>query len=110
MSEELIWKVKRKLNITWEDEDTNARVEDIMGDVGPWLVHKPGLTNPEYDFNAPGMERTLFLSCCLYEWNHIPRDEFEENYKHTIADVRARHEVAHYRKEQEAATNEQAQV
>ena len=102
MSEILTRQVKRKLNITWEDPTTDARVADIMGDVGPWLIHKLGLTDPEYDFSAPGTERNLFLSCCLYEWNHIPRDEFEENYKHTIADVRARHEVAHYLEEQEA--------
>ena len=108
MSEELIQRVKRKLNITWEDPTTDARVDDIMGSVGPWLIHKLGLTDPEYDFNAPGTERDLYLSCCLYEWNHIPRDEFEENYKRTIADVRARHEVAHYLKEQEASTNGQA--
>ena len=108
MSEVLTKQVKRKLNITWEDPTTDARVDDIMGSVGPWLIHKLGLTDPEYDFSAPGTERDLFLSCCLYEWNHIPRDEFEENYKRTIADVRARHEVAHYLKEQEAVTDGQA--
>lgn len=101
MSEALTLKVKRKLNITWEDSDTNARVEDIMSSVDPWLRHKLGIADAEFDFNAPGTERDLFLSCCLYDWNHIPRDEFEENYKHTIADVRAVHLVAHYRKERE---------
>lgn len=108
MSEVLTKQVKRKLNITWEDPTTDARVDDIMGSVGPWLIHKLGLTDPEYDFSAPGTERDLFLSCCLYEWNHIPRDEFEENYKRTIADVRARHEVAHYLKEREAVTDGKA--
>lgn len=108
MSETLTLRVKRKLNITWEDADTNARVDDIMGSVGPWLIHKLGLTDPEYDFDKPGTERDLFLSCCLYDWNHIPRDEFEENYKHTIADVRAQHEVANYLREQEAASDGEA--
>lgn len=105
MSELLTKQVKRKLNITWEDEDTNARVDDIMGDVGPWLIHKLGITDPGFDFSVPGTERSLYLACCLYEWNHIPRDEFEENYSHTIADVRARHEVKNYVKEQEAQTD-----
>lgn len=108
MSELLTNQVKRKLNITWEDEDTNARVDDIMSSVGPWLVHKLGLTDKEYDFSKPGTERDLFLSCCLYEWEHIPRDEFEENYKHTIADVRAIHSVEHYLKQQEAANDVKA--
>lgn len=108
MSELLTKQVKRKLNITWEDEDTNARVDDIMGDVGPWLIHKLGITDPKFDFSAPGTERNLFLACCLYEWNHIPRDEFEENYKHTIANVRAQHEVADYLKKQEAGSDAKA--
>lgn len=107
MSELLTKQVKRKLNITWEDEDTNARVDDIIGEVSPYLTHKLGLP-AEFDFSAPGTERSLFLSCCLYEWNHIPRDEWEENYKHTIADVRARHEVENYLKEQEAETDAEA--
>lgn len=107
MSELLTKQVKRKLNITWEDEDTNARVDDIIGEVSPYLTHKLGLP-AEFDFSAPGTERGLFLSCCLYEWNHIPRDEWEENYKHTIADVRARYEVENYLKEQEERTDAEA--
>ena len=94
MSEGLIRRVKRKLNITWDDEATDARVDDIMVSVGPWLIHKLGISDADYDFDTPGAERDLVLACCLYEWNHISRDEFEENYKHTIADVRARHEDA----------------
>ena len=108
MSEQLTKQVKRKLNITWEDEDTNARVDDIMVSVAPWLIHKLGIADAEYDFGTPGTERDLFLSCCLYEWNHIPRDEFEENYKRTIANVRAQYEVKHYLAEQEAATDGEA--
>ena len=105
MSELLTQQVKRKLNITWSDEDTDARVDDIMHSVAPYLKHKLG-ASAEFDFSAPGTERDLFLSCCLYEWNHIPRDEWEENYKHTIADVRARHEVENYLREKEAANGE----
>lgn len=101
MSELLTRQVKRKLNITWGDVETDARVEEIMGDVGPYLRHKLGLS-AEFDFSAPGTERSLYLSCCLYEWNHIPRDEWEENYKHTIATVRDQYAVAHYLEEKEA--------
>ena len=89
MMELLTQQVKRKLNITWEDEETNARVYEIMGDVDSYLRHKLGVT-AEFDFSAPGTERSLYLSCCLYEWNHIPRDEWEENYKYTIANLRQR--------------------
>lgn len=101
MSELLTQQVKRKLNITWSDEVTDARVDDIMADVDPYLRHKLGVA-AEFDFSKPGEERNLFLSCCLYEWNHIPRDEWEENYARTIANVRARYEVESYLKEKEA--------
>lgn len=108
MTEELTQQVKRKLNITWDDEETNARVDEIMGDVAPWLIHKLGITDPEYDFSAPGTERTLFLACCLYEWNHIPRDEFEENYKRTIKHVQDQNDVKHYLEAKEAGTDAEA--
>ena len=107
MSEQLTGQVKRKLNITWEDAETNARVDDIMSSVDPYLRHKLGVS-AELDFSAPGPERDLFLSCCLYEWNHIPRDEWEENHKYTIANVRAQYEVEDYLKRQEAETNAEA--
>lgn len=106
MSETLIQQVKRKLNITWEDPTTDARVDDIMISVYSWLKHKLGITDVSFDFSGPGIERDLFLACCLYEWNHIPRDEFEENYKHTIADARAIYSVAHYLNEQESESDE----
>lgn len=104
MSELLTKQVKRKLNITWEDEDTNARVDDIISSVDPYLRHKLGVS-AEFEFSTPGVERDLFLSCCLYEWNHIPRDEWEENYKYTIANLRQRYEVEDYLKRQEAQTD-----
>lgn len=104
MMELLTKLVKRKLNITWEDEETNARVDEIMSDVDPYLRHKLGVS-AEFDFSNSGTERSLFLSCCLYEWNHIPRDEWEENYKRTIANLRARYEVEDYLKRQEASTD-----
>ncbi len=110
MSEILVRAVKRKLNITWEDSETDARVDDIIDSVDPWLRHKLGITDADFDFSTPGTERDLFLSCCLYEWNHISRDEFEENYKRTIANVRAVHAVAHYLAEKEAATNGEAEA
>ena len=108
MNEELVFLVKRKLNITWEDPTTDARVDDIMGDVTPYLEHKLGVTSG-YDFSAPGAERSLYLSCCLYEWDHIPRDEWEANYARTIANVQARHAVDAYLKEAEGdGDNEEA--
>ena len=107
MNEALVFLVKRKLNITWEDATTDARVDDIMADVTPYLEHKLGVA-PGYDFSAPGTERVLYLSCCLYEWDHIPRDEWEANYARTIANVRDKHRVERYLKEAETDGDEEA--
>ncbi len=99
----LIEQVKRKLDITWVDEYTDRRVEDIMNSVAPVLKHKLGIADPDYDFSKPGLENMLFLALCLYEWNHSAH-EFDSNYANEIAQCRAMQEVA-YHKVQEGDSN-----
>lgn len=78
--------VKRKLDITWNDDVTDARVADIIAVGEPTMRHKLGL--PEgYDFTAPGQERNLLLAWCLYEWNQSG-NEFDGNYINDILQVR----------------------
>ena len=89
----LIDSVKRKLNITWSDADTDARVVDIMEDAAPKLRHRLGISDESFDFNKAGQERTLFLALCLYMWNHS-EDAFPVNYSEAIAQCRAVHIVA----------------
>ena len=98
MSENLFAQVKRKLNITWEDEETTARLTDIIQSAIPAMTHKLGIADPNFDFAKPGMENDLFKSYCLYEWNHC-LNEFDDNYANNIAQVRARNEVEHYQNE-----------
>ena len=104
MSETLFYQVKRKLNITWDDPETEARVQDIINSAIPDLIHKLGITDKDFDFSVAGAENTLFLSYCLYEWNHC-LNEFETNYASLIGQTRARYEVQYYL-ENEAAGNE----
>lgn len=104
MSETLVNQVKRKLNITWNDEDTNKRVTDIMADAIPDLIHKLGIADPNFDFSVAGTEHKLFLAYCLYEYNHCV-NEFDDNYSNEIAQVRAKHLVKYY-KENEVVTDE----
>lgn len=91
----LMGQVRRKLNITWDDDDTTARVEEIIDSAIPSLIHKLGIVDPEFDFSTPGMENNLFKSYCLYAWNHC-ENEFDDNYANDIAQVRAKHEVSGY--------------
>lgn len=91
----LLGQVKRKLNVTWEDDDTTARINEIIESAIPDLIHKLGISDPDFDFSVPGIENTLFLSYCLYEWNHVI-EAFDLNYERTIAQARTKHEVDYY--------------
>lgn len=92
----LIDQVKRKLDVTWVDEDTDGRISDIMNSAKVILLHKLGITDAEFDFSKDGPENLLFLAYCLYEWNHSA-NEFDVNYANDIAQCRAKHIVEHYK-------------
>ncbi len=101
MTETLYKQVKGKLNITWEDEETAARLNNIINSAIPDLIHRLGITDNDFDFSVGGAENTLFLAYCLYEWNHA-LNEWEDNYSKMIAQVRAKHEVTQYLESGEA--------
>ena len=84
--------VKRKLNITWSDPDTDARVADIINSAAAHLTYQLGITADDFDFSAAGIENILFLAYCFYEWNHA-LDEYEDNYRGMIMAARAKYEV-----------------
>lgn len=100
----LFGQVKRKLNVTWDDDDTTARIEEIIDSAIPTMLHKLGIADPDFDFSVPGMENILFLSYCLYDWNHCT-NEFDDNYANNIGQVRELHEVEYYRSESEGGTD-----
>ena len=85
--------VKRKLNITWSDPDTDARVTDIIQSAAAHLTYQLGISDGEFDFSVAGIENTLFLAYCFYEWNHA-LDEYENNYRGMVMAARAKFEVA----------------
>lgn len=84
----LLEQVKRKLNVTWNDDDTDSRIEEIVNNAIPSLKHKLGIFQTDFDFSVAGAENALFLNYCLYEWNHCS-NEFDDNYHQDIADIRA---------------------
>ena len=95
MNETLFAQVKRKLNITWSDEDTDSLVEDIINSATPIMVHKLGITDENFDFSKPGAENNLFRAYCLYEFNHCA-NEFDANYSNEIAQTRDKHILKQY--------------
>lgn len=90
---------KRKLNITWEDEDTDARLSEIIEDGIVELADKIGISDG-FDFSQPGQERKLLLAYCLYGWSNA-LDDFERNYASDILQARERWEVDRYGSEGE---------
>lgn len=103
----LLAEIKRKLNITWEDSDTNQRVEEIIESAIPSLIKKLGITDHEFDFSEAGHEKTLLKNYCLYEWNHCV-NEFDDNYSQDIAEVRRDWEVKYHLAESESENEEES--
>lgn len=103
MNELLLTQVKRKLNITWEDDDTNDRVKEIVDSAIPTMIFKLGIADQSFDFSVEGQENMLFKNYCLYEWNHCV-NEFDGNYSNEIAQLRAKHAVKYF---QEGDVNEE---
>lgn len=82
--------VKRHLNITWSDTDTEAKLIDQMCDAEVALNHKLGAT---IDYFVPGPERRLYLAYMLYSWNDC-LNEFDSAYRAEIMQIRHKYEVA----------------
>lgn len=96
MFEKLLEQVKQKCNITWYDEDTEARLKKIINSAIPTLTHKLGISQTVgFDFSANGAENTLFLNYCFYDWNHA-LNEFDDNYANEIAQIQQKYQVQYY--------------
>ena len=90
---------KRKCKVTWEDEDTEERITEIVENAGEALRHKLGMGDVTPDvFLKPGMTKTLFENYCMYDWNDM-LDDFEENYRKEIIAERHKYEVGNAKKE-----------
>ena len=98
---EFLKTVKRHLNVTWEDADTDARILDMMADAEIALNHKLGAA-PDYE--EAGQERRLYLNYMLYAWNGCLND-FDAAYRAEILQIRHKYEVG----ELESDTEEPAE-
>lgn len=89
LPQDMVDRVRRHLNITWTDEDTEDRLIDMMLDAEITLNHKLGA---EIDYLSPGQERRLYLNYMLYAWNDC-LNEFDEAYRAEILQIRHKYEV-----------------
>lgn len=76
----LLDRVKRKLKISWSDDDTDIELADMIEDTE---LDMNQLLGAEIDYSAPGPARDLFLNYCLYKHNGCV-DEFKKVY---LADI-----------------------
>ena len=82
--------VKRHLNITWQDPETDNKIIDMMFDAEAALNHKLGAV---IDYFVPGQERILYMADMLYAWNESLND-FDSAYRAEILQIRHKYEVA----------------
>lgn len=74
--------VRRKLNVTWIDQQTEERLEDVVDTVAPALAPRCGLP-ADHAFQKGEPEWALFLNACLYEYSDA-LDDFWRNYAEEI--------------------------
>ena len=60
----LLDRVKRKLKVSWSDDDTDIELADMIEDTE---LDMNQLLGAEIDYSAPGPARDLFLNYCLYK-------------------------------------------
>lgn len=97
MNESILFEeVKNKLNITWEDIDTNNKIKMIIKDAIATLNYKLGA---DVNYLENGLEHQLFLNYCLYSYNNALH-EFDKNYMNDIYQLRIKYEVQQYENKQ----------
>lgn len=99
----LVDQVMRKLRITWNDKETESRIQtDMIPKAEAVLRERLGIPDgEEFDFSKPGIENELALAYCFYEWNDA-EDDFYVNYEDRIAEARRKWEVRQYVAETES--------
>ena len=97
MDEKLFQEIKDKLNITWDEEETDRKLKGMIEDAKYILDYKLG---SKIDYTIPGMEHNLFLNYCMYAYNNCT-NEFDDNYFNEIMQLRQKYEVINYVQEEQ---------
>lgn len=79
----LLSDVKNWLDITWDDDATDAKVSGLIASGMVYLDGKLGIAG---DYTRDGLPRTLLLEYCRYGRDSA-LDVFENNYRAMILDM-----------------------
>jgi hypothetical protein len=85
----LIDTLKTYLDITWDDEHTNAKLTGILARAQEKLCAYAGT---DLTFADGTEEQQLLLDLCRYVWFNVP-ENFEENYRHDLIMLRAKYQT-----------------
>lgn len=83
LPEGLLADVKNWLDITWEDDATDAKVSGL---IASGMVYLDGKLGEAGDYTMDGLPRTLLLEYCRYGRDSA-LDVFENNYQSMILDM-----------------------
>lgn len=86
--------LKNELNITWDEDESDIRLNRIVDNAKIALNEKLGA---EIDYTEDGREQELFLAYCVYIWNNCA-NEFDDAYLNEIYQIRQKYEVLQYAK------------
>lgn len=92
-----IEKVKLDLNITWDDTDTNKKVENYIAQAVAIINDYAGAN---VDFVSDVIAERLAMDCVRYIWNEC-LDEFEGRYRSQLVALRNTYKVMDYVREAE---------
>jgi hypothetical protein len=79
MDEQLLADLKSRLNITWNDTDT-----DLIKMIDGAKTYLSEVTGASFDFSKEKGPTELLLERCRYVYNNAA-DEFETNFQHELS-------------------------
>lgn len=88
----LLADVKNHVDITWEDDDTDKKIRELISQGMVYINGKYGTTA---DYAAPGLPRTLLMEYVRYARDSA-LDVFENNYMSMILAMQHERQVAAY--------------
>lgn len=92
VSDSLLADAKCRLNITWEDEQTDKRLASILADGMAYIDDKLGEPG---DYEAPSYARLLLMEYVRYARDEA-MDVFEQNYLSSLLAARDERRVARF--------------
>lgn len=88
----LLEQLKRYLNISYEDQDTDEMLKDILEN-GKAIINDYAGT--ELDYEQPGQARQLLFDYCRYARSHAT-EMFEVNFRRDLMGLREMTEVQYH--------------